>query len=240
MTSRTAEKKLIGRVMSVTQLDAAIKDTMFELMHQFYFAEKKAFFDDLSHKTTVILLEDVDGILRGFTSVALFDLNVNNQQVKILFSGDTIIHHDFWGSLELPRVWGKFMYETVKECKDVPLYWFLISSGYKTYRFLPAYFLEFFPRYDCQTPADLQLILDTAAQQIFADGYYADQGIIKLKHPTPLRSGVSDPADERLQNPHIAFFLSRNPGYISGEELACITRLSMENFKPFVKRLLKA
>ncbi len=240
MTSRTAEKKLIGRVMSVTQLDAAIKDTMFELMHQFYFAEKKAFFDDLSHKTTVILLEDIDGVLRGFTSVALFDLNVNNQQVKILFSGDTIIHHDFWGSLELPRVWGKFMYETVKECKDVPLYWFLISSGYKTYRFLPAYFLEFFPRYDCQTPAELQLILDTAARQIFAEGYYPDKGIIKLKHPTPLRSGVSDPADERLQNPHIAFFLGKNPGYVSGEELACITRLSMENFKPFVKRLLKA
>lgn len=239
MSGSTENKNLTGRVVSLSDLDASLKDSMFALMHQFYFAEKRAFLNDLGNKTTVILLEDNDGTLQGFTSVALFDLPLNGRQLKVLFSGDTIVHPDFWGSLELPRVWGKFMYETLLAAGDVPLYWFLISSGYKTYRFLPAYFLEFYPCHDCETPPELQSILDAAARHIFPEGYYPDKGIIKLKHPTPLRAGISDQGEEKSRNPHIAFFLKKNPGHISGEELACITHLTRENFKPFVKRLLK-
>jgi len=134
------DKKLVGRVLSLSQLDDAIKISMFELMHQFYFVDQNVFFEDLSNKSTVVLLEDSIGVLRGFTSVALFDLQIENKPIMVLFSGDTIIHPDFWGSLELPRVWGRFMFETLQNCSEIPLYWFLISSGYKTYRFLPAYF----------------------------------------------------------------------------------------------------
>ena len=241
MTSTSEQdKKLIGRVLPVNQLDDAIKTLMFELMHQFYFVEQAVFFEDLSNKSTVVLLEDSQGILRGFTSVMLFDLHLENSPLKILFSGDTIIHPDFWGSLELPRVWGRFMFETLQGCADTPLYWFLISSGYKTYRFLPAYFNEFFPRFDSETPAKIRQIMDAAAERLFGSNYDGSRGIIKLKHPTPLRAGVSDPGKERQANQHIAFFLSKNPGYDAGDELVCMTRLSWENFKPFVKRLLRA
>ncbi|EKD81455.1 MAG: hypothetical protein ACD_39C01800G0002 [uncultured bacterium] len=233
------DKKLNGRVIPVKQLSADAKRSMFELMHQFYFVEQASFLADLANKSSVVLLEDSQGALRGFTSVALFDLHIDNQPVKILFSGDTIVHPDFWGSLELPRVWGRFMLEALQECGDIPLYWFLISSGYKTYRFLPAYFKEFFPRFDSETPVKIQKIMDAAASKLFNSAYDAARGIIRLEHPTPLRSGVSDPTAERLANQHIAFFLARNPGYDAGDELACMTHLCLENFKPFVHRLLK-
>lgn len=241
MTADTvSEKKLFGRVLEVVDIDAALRDEMFALMHRFYFAEKAAFFRDLSAKTNVVLLEDQTGKLQGFTSVTIFHLEVEARLVKILFSGDTIVHPDFWGSLELPRVWGKFMYETLLNCVDIPLYWFLISSGYKTYRFLPAYFKDFYPRHDVATPLEMQKILDTAAEKLFGEKYNHDNGIIRLSHPTPLRTEVGEVSDEKMQNPHVAFFMAKNPGHISGDELACITHLHQDNFKPFVKRLLKA
>lgn len=233
------DKKLVGRVVSVNQLDDGIRDSMYNLMHQFYFVERPSFFNDLANKSSVVLLEDSNGVLRGFTSVALFDLNIDGQTLKILFSGDTIIHPDFWGSLELPRVWGKFMYETLHKCCETPLYWFLISSGYKTYRFLPAYFNEFFPRHDCETPPEMRKIVDAAATKLFNSAYEASRGIIRLENPTPLRAGISDPAKERQANRHIAFFLEKNPGHDAGDELACIARLHLDNFKPYVRRLLK-
>ncbi|PKL50087.1 MAG: hypothetical protein CVV42_03615 [Candidatus Riflebacteria bacterium HGW-Riflebacteria-2] len=233
------DKRLVGRVVPVNQLDDGIRDSMFALMQQFYFVERPAFFSDLANKSSVVLLADCNGVLQGFTSVALFDLNIDDEPVKILFSGDTIVHPDFWGSLELPRVWGKFMFETLQACGETPLYWFLISSGYKTYRFLPTYFNEFFPRHDCETPAQLQKILDIAATELFNSAYDADRGIIRLENPTPLRSGVSDPSKERQANRHIAFFLLKNPGHNSGDELACIARLHLDNFKSYVRRLLK-
>ncbi len=238
-TGNSGSRTLNGRVVPVDQLSAELKGSMFGLMHEFYEVERESFFSDLSRKTTVILLEDSNGALRGFTSVALYDLNIDNQVARILFSGDTIIHPDFWGSLELPRVWGHFMYETLQSCGSIPLYWFLISSGFRTYRFLPAYFSEFFPRFDRPTPAEVQAVLDVAAVSLFGDTYDQKAGIVRLKSPTPLRAGVSEPSEERLQNPHIAFFLQKNPGHDAGDELACLTRLQWENFKPFVKRLLR-
>ncbi len=232
-------RTLYGRTQPVQQLDAAVKEGMFALMSEFYEVEKTSFLADLERKNTVILLEDGQKNLRGFTSVAIYDLSVGKDAFRVLFSGDTIIHPDFWGSLELPRVWGRFMYETLQASGEKPLYWFLISSGYRTYRFLPAYFNEFFPCFDRETPAAMQNILDLAARQLFAEDYNPDTSIVRLKNPTPLRAGISEPAQERLQNQHIAFFLQKNPGHDAGDELACITRLSWENFKPFVKRLLK-
>lgn len=233
------DKKLIGRIIKVKDLDNHVKQNMFALMDEFYFAKQDVFFDDLSNKNSAILLHDADGILRGFTSAKLFDLPVKEDRYKILFSGDTIIHPDFWGTLELPRIWGKFMLETLAEMKTEKLYWFLISSGYKTYRFLPAYFHNFYPRHDQPTPEAMQLILDAAAEELFGSRYDADKGIIKMEFPTPLKGGVSDPTEERLRNPHISFFLRKNPGYVDGDELACLTQLTTENIKPFVKRLLR-
>ncbi|MDD3149076.1 MAG: hypothetical protein PHD82_17435 [Candidatus Riflebacteria bacterium] len=238
-TQSSAGKTLNGRIVAVDALTAEYKDSMYRLMHEFYQVARDSFFSDLSRKTSVILLEDTSGKLRGFTSAAIYDLEAGTEKVKILFSGDTIIHSDYWGSLELPRVWGHFMFETLQSCGSVPLFWFLISSGYRTYRFLPAYFVEFFPRFDRPTPPDMQKILDAAAKSLFSESYDAKTGIVRLSNPTPLRAGISEPAAERLQNQHISFFLQKNPGHEAGDELACLTRLHWDNFKPFVKRLLK-
>lgn len=233
------EKKLSGKIERVENLDLETRQTMFALMNEFYHADEAVFFHDLDQKNRVILLFAPENQLKGFTSARIFDLGVDGETVKVLFSGDTIIHPDYWGTLELPRIWGHFMLETLAEIGTTPLYWFLISSGYRTYRFLPAYFHEFFPRFDKATPAEMQQILDAAAKTLFAERYDNQSGLIKLEHPTPLRQSVADSGEEKRGNPHIDFFLSRNPGCVEGEELACITRLTLDNIKPFVKRLLK-
>lgn len=238
MTS-SPENKLTGSILSIDELTTEVRKQMFALMNQFYYADERTFFDDLEQKTDIILLHDEQSLLRGFTSAKLFNMMQNGEMVKILFSGDTIIHPEFWGTLELPRVWGRFMLDRLAEIGRQKLYWFLISSGYRTYRFLPAYFHDFFPRYDLETPEIMQKILDAAAEKMFGERYDRQAGIIRLENPTPLREIIAPPGEERCKNPHIDFFLKRNPGYDRGDELACITRLSLENIKPFVKRLLR-
>lgn len=240
MTEKTTNKVLYGQIIDIEHITNDIRHSMFNLMDKFYFAEKESFFEDLSKKDSVILLRDDNSLIRGFTSSQLFDLNVHGKIVKILFSGDTIIHPDYWGSLELPRTWGKYMLDTIAKLGNIDLFWFLISSGFKTYRFLPAYFHEFFPRHDIATPKKMQETFDAAAYHLFSEKYNAETGIIKLQNPTPLKNGISDPTESNIKNPHIAFFLEKNPGYIYGDELACITRLTTNNIKPFVKRLIKA
>ena len=60
------------------------------------------------------------------------------------------------------------------------LYWFLISKGYKTYRFLPVFFHEFYPRWDVPTPSWARAMLDAVARALFPEDYDGEKGIRPL------------------------------------------------------------
>jgi len=83
--------------------------------------------------------------------------------VKILFSGDTVIDKRHWGSMALPIAWGRLMLSLSPASSNAGFYWLLTSKGYKTYRFLPVFFREFYPRYDAQTPEFERVLLASAA-----------------------------------------------------------------------------
>lgn len=239
MSRSDSGKILIGRVALVADLDDSLRSAMFDIMNEAYVVRLDSFMADLAAKDWAILLHDAGGALRGFTSLALMRTEVEGRAVRALFSGDTIIQPDFWGSLELPRVWGRFMMRMIEEAGTEDLYWFLISSGYKTYRFLPVFFREYFPRHDRPTPPDLQKLLDHLGAFRFGQRYEAGRGIVRLAEPTPLRAGIADLHEERLQDPDVAFFAARNPGHAQGEELACLAPLRPENLKPFIRRALR-
>ena len=48
-------------------------------------------------------------------------------------------------SPSLAGSFGHFMLRMLKEHRGTPVYWFLISKGYRTYRFLPVFFNRFYP-----------------------------------------------------------------------------------------------
>jgi len=39
-------------------------------------------------------------------------------------------------------------------------------------------------------------------------------------------------------NADIDIFFTLNPGYVHGDELVCLTKLSFDNLRPFIKRVL--
>lgn len=235
-----AGEELHGSVQRTADRTPGLVAEMFGLMDRSFFVEREAFERDLARKDWLILLHDRDGVLRGFTSLALLRTEWAGRSVHALSSGDTVIQREFWGSLELPRVWGRFMLERIAEAGDVPLYWFLLSSGYKTYRFLPVFFKEFYPRHDQVTPPDLQALLGHFGTVLYGGHFQAGTGTVRLPNPTPLRDGVAEVTVERLSDPHVAFFVKRNPDYTQGVELACLAPLRADNLRPFIRRVLKA
>jgi hypothetical protein len=122
---------------------------------------------------------------------------------------------------------------------DEPLYWFLISKGYRTYRFLPVFFREFYPRYDRPTPTPAQSLLNAFARAKFGAAFDAVQGVI-VANPDGcrLRPGVADLTPGRLHDPHVRFFQERNPGHAQGDELCCLAPLTPENFTAAAHRVI--
>jgi len=203
-------------------------------------ATPETFARDLENKNWVILLRDTrTGDLQGFSTLALYETAFGGQALSVVYSGDTIIRRAYWGTPELPSAWIKTVLEKSAHMPQ-PLYWLLISSGYKTYRFLTVFYREFYPRYDRPTPPETQALLDHLATQRFGPDYCRAEGVVRFAQgATPLREGVAEVTEERLRDPHVAFYTGRNPGHANGDELVCITRIHPENFTPAGKRMAR-
>jgi hypothetical protein len=227
----------------IPRVDLASSDirSMFRVFGEnFNGASMETFERDLSSKNWVILLQDpTTREIEGFSTLALYETSFNNKALSVVYSGDTIIRREYWGTPQLPSTWIKTVLEKSANMVQ-PLYWLLISSGYKTYRFLTVFYKEFYPRYDAPTPPDIQALMEHLASQRFGPEYRCEEGVVRFRDgATPLREGVAEVTDQRLHDPHVAFYLEHNPGYINGDELVCITRVHPDNFTPAGRRMAR-
>ena len=231
--------RLEARTVPVCELDGTAILRMRQLMEDHYDGVSSAqFLADLHAKQWVILLSDA-GTLCGFSTQMLFDHEVAGRSVKVLFSGDTIIRKDRWGSLALPLAWGQLVLSLRATFPDRDLYWLLTSKGYKTYRFLPVGFREFYPTHTTPTPPFEKELLDSVARLRFGDAFDPDAGVLRAEAGSQrLRPGVADVDAHRLRDPHVSYFHTRNPGHARGDELVCLARLHPDNLTPYILRQL--
>ena len=120
------------------------------------------------------------------------------------------------------------------------VYWYLICSGYRTWRFLPVFFREYWPNMFAPTPRYQQQILDTLGAKKFGDQYVPGAGVVRLSSAAPLRHGVSDVTARRLSDPQVAFFARVNPGHVNGDELACLTEIAPSNLTKAGQRMVSS
>jgi hypothetical protein len=233
--------RLFSETVPVEELGVAEKDAMYALLAENYENVNRPCFEaDLFEKDCTILLRDTqDHALRGFSTQKVMQFHVDGQPLRAVFSGDTIIARSHWGEQELGRAWGHFVAELRAEEPAIPLYWFLISKGYRTYLFLPLFFRQFFPRHDQITPAREQKILDALASTRYPDFYVRESGLILFPESHGnLNHDLAEIPVHRLRNPHVRFFLTKNPGFAGGHELACVAEISAANMRSYASRML--
>jgi len=232
---------LISTAIHRVDLSKPEIQSMFRVFSEnFNGATMETFERDLDNKNWIILLRDsTTNEIEGFSTLALYETIFNHKPLSVVYSGDTIIRREYWGTPQLPSTWIKTVLEKSVNMVQ-PLYWLLISSGYKTYRFLTVFYKEFYPRYDAPTPPDIQSLMEYLATQRFGLDYHCEEGVVRFRDgATPLREGVAEITDERLHDPHVAFYLERNPGYVNGDELVCITCVHPDNFTPAGRRMAR-
>ena len=243
--SREAEgrpaRELAHRIVPVAALTRVAVEEMLSLFRaHFQVLDTDAFLRDLGRKQFVIQILDGEDRLQGFSTITSFSAPYQGRTVGVLYSGDTIINPECWGTSVLPRAWLQVVMEMAAALPR-PLYWLLLSSGYKTYRMLPVFFRRFYPRFDEGTPEDVRGLLDHLAHLLAGDQFDAGTGIIRFANgATPLRPGVAEPEERRLKDPHTAFFLDRNPGHRWGDELVCLAEVADDNLTRGGRRILRA
>jgi hypothetical protein len=209
------------------------------LMQHFLGVDQHTFRRDLAEKNWVVLLEDAGGSLRGFSTFLIYATPVCGRPMTVVYSGDTIVDPGAWGSPALPRAWIRAVYDIGRGYPAGELYWLLLTSGFRTYRFMSVFCRDFYPRFDAETPPESQRILDALSAERFGPAYDAPAGLVRFPKPQVLRAGLSDVPDGRTADPHVQFFLERNPGHIAGDELVSVTSLSPENLTAAGRRMLR-
>lgn len=238
---RTAGR-LAGTVLPAAELSPRERDRMFRLLcDHFSNTSRQRFEADLAEKEWVVLLRERQcGTVQGFSTLMSLEAEAGGERVTAFFSGDTIISRDFWGETVLPRLWSRHVFRLAAAMPERKAYWFLICSGYKTYRFLPVFFREFHPRFDRATPPRLRELMDSLGRRKFPGEYDGASGVVRFREPSPLREGIADITAKRLADPHVAFFERVNPGHLRGDELVCITEIAPTNVTPAGRRMIGA
>lgn len=215
------------------------EEEMLALFSRFFYGVTRAqFHKDLAEKSCVILLER-ESRLVGFSTLLGYETSCDGEPVSVIYSGDTIVAPEAWNTPALSRAWIECVRELRESFPRGKYYWLLLTSGFRTYRFLPLFWRNFYPRFDAPTPPEQQHILDLLARERFGAQYDSENGIVRFTRPQRLRAGLNHVPVERTVDLHVSFFLKRNPGHFFGDELVCLTELADENLTAAGRRMIK-
>ena len=231
---------LVARIASTSALEEQDIEAMYALLgRHFLGVDPQTFRRDLSEKNWVVLLEDSAGCLRGFSTFLIYATAVCGRPTTVVYSGDTIVEPAAWGSPVLPRAWIRAIYDIARDYPAGELYWLLLTSGFRTYRFVSVFCRNFYPKFDIRTPPEVQWILDALSVERFGSTYDAGSGLVRFSNPQVLRARLRGIPDGRSADPHVRFFLERNPGHVQGDELVSLSSLSPENLTAAGRRMLR-
>jgi hypothetical protein len=226
-------------VIQRDEVSPSLTDKMFQLLTAHFDGVTRPQFErDLAEKNRAILLFR-EGALVGFSTILAYTTKLEASPINVIYSGDTIVSPTAWGTTALPRAWVAAVNELRADLPEHPCYWLLLTSGFRTYRFLPVFWRDFFPRYDRATPAPIKTLLKHLGKERFGDQFDPVHGIVRFAHPQKLNHDLQCVDTGRSQNPHIAFFNQRNPGHVQGDELVCLTEICEDNLTRAGQRMTR-
>jgi len=216
---------------------------MFNLMQRYYDNIKfDNFIRDLKEKNWVILLKNDEDKVSGFSTILLIDIGTkfSEKPVKLIFTGDTVVHEDHWGNLDLPMAFAKLAFIILPEKHpDHLMFWLLISKGYKTYRNMFSFTLSFYPKFDTPTPEFETNLMNEFGRIKYPGRYDPNAGVIHSDGTSDkVKEGVAELKEHHMSNPHLKFFAQKNPGYRQGDEMVCIASACPENVEPGLRQLI--
>lgn len=232
-----AHDSLHHAAVEINRLDAVAVERMFQLMADHYDCVRRDQFEaDLEWKDRAILLLDSSDEIQGFSTVAVNPKDSGGPDYDVFYSGDTIIHRDYWGTQELVK--GFSMEAGRSKAEGRRLLWMLLSKGHRTYSYLPLFAQRYYPAADPDRDAhELRPILADCAAQLFGEAWKPERGVVKFAESLgQLKPELSQGTAERATQKHVRFFLEQNPGYATGDELVCMTELEPANLRRHVRQ----
>lgn len=208
------------------------------LARHFNGVDERQFAADLRGKTHVLRVWR-GAELVGFSTLLAYRAAIRGETLNIIYSGDTIMSPACWNSPVLARGWIAMVRKVKASMPAGRCLWLLLSAGFRTYRFLPVFWREFWPRFDADLPDDIRVLRDAICRERFGECYDAAEGVVRFALPHRLIDSLAKVPDGRGEDPHVACFFQRNPGWREGDELVCLTEIDDNNLTRAGRRMIR-
>ena len=184
----------------------------------------------LSYDSVVIARERKDGSLRGMALVGIDRKEINGVKFTLFRNGLNFFQNFYRGG---PFLYYAYIYYILKELvlhPFTPLYVVGKAFSYKSYLHL-CNAVSCYPRHDSETPDFARQILNDFGESVKVPHETYDRDTFVLKREfSSLKTGIATVRPEDLNNPHIKFFVERNPGWARGHQLLMLGVLSWSDF----------
>jgi hypothetical protein len=231
--------EIIAETRRVPDLTSDELRACFELLLRLFLGVTwEDFLRDLEEKDDVMLLRDADTrAIGGFSTLTELEIDVGGEPVPVVFSGDTAVLPEYRTSFALGQELARHFQDAHERNPERRVSYVLISKGWRTYRIMPFFFSEFFPRHDAEAPPFERALIDAFGQTRYPDRY--DEGVIRFAgEPAPRMRPDSVDAVPARSDPHTEYFLRANRRYLEGDELVCVARVHPANYTGRLRRLL--
>lgn len=234
--------KLSSRFCKINKISVPQLMEMYSLFIQYYNnVDMETFCSDMTKKSGVLLLEKKSPIKRivGFSTWVELDIKKNGKSAKGVFSGDSVIDRQYWGDKSMHNAGVVQMLKLKLKNPKTPVFWLLISKGYKTYLMLTNNFPKHYPNYRDQNEG-FEAIVDEYCKQLYPDVYDEDNRLLMFGDEYQyLKRDVAEITDEmKVNNPNIRHFEELNPTWRQGTELPCVGEISSNMIWEFTKKAL--
>ena len=216
---------LKARYVPISKVSVHLMRSMYDVYRRYYEnISLDLFSKDMVEKNGVFIIEErKTGRTVGFSTLKVLDMEVGGRTVTGVFSGDTIIEKEYWGSRVLQfQFFIRMLKEKLKR-PHRPMFWLLISKGYKTYLLLANNFYTYYPHPEgrCDFLAEH---VDAYCRALFPESFCDSRRLLDFGNGyTHLKEDVAGITDEmREANAKIRFFEQCNPSWERGTELPCI------------------
>jgi hypothetical protein len=220
----------------VAALDADLRREMFALMSRHYEAmDEASFMNDLAEKDFVLLLTGDDRLL-GFSTAFCRAAEVGDQELRYIYSGDTVVEPEYWGPGYLIHAFFHTAGSLKAAAPEVPLYWLLLVKSHRTYRIMSSFFRKFVPRLGKPNDPQLLAIRDELAVRKFGEWYDPATGLIDFGISRGHLAQALQKEELRAGgNPTVREFMALNAHSGRGVELTCLAEFSLDNLRSYAR-----
>lgn len=178
----------------------------------------------LSYKFAIICRERKDGSLRGVTLMSIDKKEHNGVGYTLIRLGLSFFQNFYRGG---PLLYFVLTYHAFKEMllhPLTPLYVIGKSFSYKSYVAMCHNLSHAYPRYDKETPDfEHELINEYGLSVKSSREVYNAETFVLERERTAIKESVAPLSKESLNEPHIKFFVERNPGWMKGHQLIVLS-----------------